>query len=569
MTTPAVRYPAGEITPHGWYHLVNGTRPTMWLDSWDESVRIDLMGGYAPPFHDPAFPEAVALRSLKGLIAPWKHITQKGATEDGVTQIDALYDPIEVEAVVECIGRDYIHLSRVVRDLIASIDAKQQSTLNFITHDMGHWWAPIRWYQGAPPNPLANPQTRRQQMPLRMLADNGFWRTYDDTDSFGFGYESTRDNFEVNYANTAGPNWPLRFYNGAAGYVHVANGRLGWVDVGNGGRSLIFGPRKDFHTATNNQVVTIKLGSFQELTFPDGAENAVGARMNRNPDGTWAGDGVVAFFGGFGLRLSRFNNFVETPMRTVPQLLPPLPNDELTLVAGFEGDEQRFHVLRNGIPVLKHKEPATSLAARGPDHRGVGGGMRAGAALITQATPAALHNIRAGDNSTVSQSGFLRRVNIGDQPMCDDYTLFGPGKFKLYDGPESEDYVEFGPLLTNQIVLLRTDPRNNTTLVQDLTVTPATPQQLDNFQDAMNKFLSFAGMNGSALGDQIKSMFGIRPPQGNLYKYFKGRFSDNAAIPPKSPGRPAEPYFVKVAIDDGNAESRVIASGTPLRRYPL
>ncbi|SIM95908.1 gp23 protein [Mycobacteroides abscessus subsp. abscessus] len=188
---------------------------------------------------------------------------------------------------------------------------------------------------------------------------------------------------------------------------------------------------------------------------------------------------------------------------------------------------------------------------------------------MTQATPAAIRKIAAGDNSEVSQEGFLQRVNVGDQPMYDDYTLFGPGIFKIYDGPGSDEFVEFGPLLPNQIVFLRTDPRVNTTLVQDLTAVPPTPQELDVFQDAISKFLSFAGMNNSAFGDQIKSFFGIRPPQGNLYKYLKGRFSQNAAIPPKSPGEDAKPYFVKVAIDNGNADSKIIASGTPLRRYPL
>ncbi|EUA18481.1 gp15 domain protein [Mycobacterium xenopi 3993] len=38
-----------------------------------------------------------------------------------------------------------------MRDLIASIDAKQQSEFSWLTHDLGYWWAPIRWFKGAPP----------------------------------------------------------------------------------------------------------------------------------------------------------------------------------------------------------------------------------------------------------------------------------------------------------------------------------------------------------------------------------------------------------------------------------
>ena len=96
MTSPVkpdIVYPAGELTPHGWWHLTNGTRPTMRLRAYDGSVDFYLLGPYAPPFHDPTMPEAVALKSLKGLIPPWQHITQKGATQDGITHVDALLDP--------------------------------------------------------------------------------------------------------------------------------------------------------------------------------------------------------------------------------------------------------------------------------------------------------------------------------------------------------------------------------------------------------------------------------------------------------------------------------------------
>jgi hypothetical protein len=55
-------------------------------------------------------------------------------------------------------------------------------------------------------------------------------------------------------------------------------------------------------------------------------------------------------------------------------------------------------------------------------------------------------------------------------------------------------------------------------------------------------------------------------PQGNLYSLLNGRFSE--PIPPKSPGNPAEEYFIKVEIEGGNADSQIIASGIPLRRNP-
>ena len=160
----------------------------------------------------------------------------------------------------------------------------------------------------------------------------------------------------------------------------------------------------------------------------------------------------------------------------------------------------------------------------------------AAAALISQATPGSIRKISAGDNATVSQEGYVTRVNVGDQPMYDSYTLFGPGLFKMWLGPEAgaDEYVEFGPLLPNQVAFIDTDPRRR--VVQDLTSVPPTPQELNVFQDAINKLLDFAGGSEVPLIRAWKSAFGILPPQGNFFSLLSGRFSDAAAIPAKSPG---------------------------------
>ena len=583
MSIPALRYPAGDVTPHGWWHITNDTRPMMRLRAYDGSVDFYLMGGYAPPFHDPTQPEAVALKSLKGLVPPTRHITQKGATQDGVTHVDALYEPVEVQAIVECIGRDPKHLRRVHRDLIASIDAKKQSELGWFTHDLGYWWAPVRWFQGAPPDPLGNPQTRRQQVSLRLSADDGFWRTYDDTASFAFDYESMFDTFDVDHSSTEdlGPNWP-QFYSGiglghcsttAPGLFGINFEQARWYEQGIGHREVVNGPYKDFHTDTDNQVATMWLGTFPQITLFGGAFNDLWGRMGRQPNGDWNGDGIrarVGINGIFGwIELARFNNFAKTTMRTRPLLVPPLLGERFTLVCGFEEDPRMFRILRNGLPIMSHKE-SDNGSALGSAHRGVGFGMQAGSGILSQAAPAWVRKIAAGDNATVSQSGFLKRVNVGDQPMYDDYTLFGPGRFKIWNGPNAgaDEYVEFGPLLENQVAYIRTDPRKRG--VEDLTSIPPTPQQLNIFQRALQQFINFAtGNNVPPLLTEIQSLFGIAPPQGNLYSLLDGRFSDASAIPAKSPGKPAEPYFVKVEIDDGNADSKIIAAGTPLRRYPL
>lgn len=565
------RYPAGNITPHGAHYLLSGRYPLVTLHAHDESIEFSLMGGRAIP--DRTQPETVLLKGLKGLIPPWTTIDQKGATQDGITFIDALYEPMEIEATVLAYGRDPQHLRTVVRDLIASLDAKKTSELSFITPDAGRWWSNVRWFK-TPPNVNDVGEARKQEMTLVLRADDGFWRSYDDVSSFEFIYDDMVDSFEYNTTadQDLGPNWPLYYDQPGGGYITADGHDAVWVDdpddwLFTESREVVCGPYKDFNTTSDNQVCTIELGSFQEWSFPDSATNDMWCRMGRNEDGTWNGNGIRLRIENAVISLSRFNNFTETLM-ALRVIFPPFPGEKFTLVCGYEGPNNLrfFKALRNGFEVLSHRESGAGSVVNS-SHRGVGFGMRAGAAILTQATPARLHKIMAGDNGTVSQSGYLRCENIGDQPMYREYTLFGPGVFRLGNGPGSGDYVEFGPLLPNQVAYIRTDPRRRT--VKDLTQIPPTPQELTLFQQILKSFISFAsGNNVPPLLQSIESLFGILPPQGNFYSLLKGRFTTDSAIPPKSPGNPAQPYFIKCTIDDGNADSRIICSGTPLRRYP-
>jgi len=577
-----IHYPKGQVTKHGLYHLVKGEIPMMWLESHDRQVRFDLMGGRAIP-HRTA-PESVQLPKdgLKGLIPPWETIDQKGATQDGVTFIDALYGPIEVTAQVMARGRDRKHLRTVVRHLVESIDVKRTAKLAFWTHDAGHWWSNVRWFKTAP-EAMSGASRFAQNLTLVLRADDGFWRTHDNSDMFRFSYESLKDNFDYEEGlpdSTQIGGWPLYYSGDAGGYVRSTLGSAirspgaSWFDEGGllglltGSREVVAGPYEDFETDTDNQVCTIRIRSFQEWTLFDGAQNHIWLRMGREEDGTWNGDGIRAAIGMFGIELARYNNFVKTTMATVLQFPPPIPGDRYTLIAGFEGQSRRYQVQRNGLSVLDHVESGTG-SLLGADYRGVGWGMRAAGAIITQATPAAINEVTAGDNSTVAQEGYLRRVNVGDQPMYDTYTIFGPGTFRFWLGPGAgpDDYVEFGPLLPNQVVFIDTDPRRR--VVQDLTSVPPTPQELNVWQRALDGFLSFAIGSSVPLAQAIKSNFGILPPQGNMYSLLSGRFNDAAAIPPKPAGTPAPTHFVKVSIDDGSASSKIIVSGTPKRRYPV
>lgn len=349
ITTPLRQCPVGPITPHGSYHVRAGTHPDVQLHAYDDSIWWHMMGGRAIP--DWLAPETVLIKrdGLKGLVPPWQTIDQKGATEDGIHFADALYDPIEISMEVSVRARNGIWLRRTVRELIASIDAKQTSEFSWFTHDLGKWWSDIRWFKTPPDAFTPGGQARRQDLTLILRGDNGFWRTYNSTDSL---------------------------------------------------------------TAT----------------------------------------------------------------------------------------------------------------------------------------------------------GFVHLTNPGDQPMFPRFTCFGPGTFKFADGPGSTQMVQFGPLLAGQVAQVRTDPRRRG--VVDLTQKPPSSQELTQWEKAITDLKSF-----TQVLSVFQSIFGILgtgpvPPQGNLYSLLQGRFSDNSAIPAKSPGAPAQSHAVKVEVSGAGAQTLVIAAGTPLRRLP-
>ena len=577
MTTavrfPAVRYPSTPITPHGAYHFLKGTHPTVRLRAFDDSVVFEVVGGRVSPERYTAPERVVMTAPPTGLIGPWKFVDQQGASEDGVTFLDSVNEPIDVELKVRAHARDGLHLRRVVRTLFGSLDPKRPSELSWFTQEMGRWWAQVRWAK--PPVEGINISGRQRFVDLTLLlrADHGFWRSYDDVGEFGFNYEAMTETFPTDYASDLGPDWPIYATGQGGGFMYVVDGQARWRDDRSKkffteGRTIMAGPKRDFETETDYQVVSSVYGSVLEM----GGDDDIFVRVGRRGDGTWNGYATRIRMGGNSVTLSAFINFHETVLRK--WALPPMPGPLLRekwwveaggLNAAGEPDPRVFTIRRELFDLNVTFRDDQGITPLGASFRGVGFGMHASGALITQGTPASVEKISAGDQSGSEQTGFIPRLNIGDQPMPDRYTLFGPGIFKIGNGPGSADMVEFGPLLPNQVVQLRTDHRKRT--VVDLTSVPSTAGELAEYREALEDLESFApvGNLGPTL-DANASVFGVTPPQGNLHRLLNGRFS--RFIPAKSPGRPAEVQHVAVSISGGNASSRILAAGTPLRRYP-
>ncbi|ASD53426.1 minor tail protein [Mycobacterium phage Lucky2013] len=311
-------------------------------------------------------------------------------------------------------------------------------------------------------------------------------------------------------------------------------------------------------TATNKQVISIQLGAFFMFPFPDAAYIDIWGRMSE--DGQ---NGIRLRLGPQWIRLSAFNNGVETVLRQRILLILPIWGETWSLVCGTAGNDRQYTVMRSGFPILTYKESGTQSHV-GEDYRGVGFGMECGDGFTRQLVPPAVNRWSFGDNATVTQSGHLAVTNFGDQPGFPDLVVYGPGTFFFSDGPGADPTIEFGPLADGQVALIKTHPGQRA--VYDIT-TDQTEQDLPFFQDFLHRLISLA-FNGNIppLMQWFESIFGIEPPQGNMYALLKGRWSK--PVPARGLDGTPTTHQIAVEIKDGNANSKVIAALTPMRRWP-
>lgn len=558
---PLVRFPGGPITPHGAYHVLRGRIPQVALRSYDDTVVFNMMGGLAIA-DKVMLPGRVEVKGLKGLMAPWRIIDQKGATEDGTTFVTALYDPVEAQIDVRVVGKDPEDCRRVARYLMDSLDVFETSEFSWFTPAMGRWWANARW-SGPPADMVAGIHTRTQDLSLRVRVDNAFWESYPCVDSFGFSYSTGTVDLSTDTSDLT-DQFDVLASGAGSGTLSISDGEI--LPTMTGDRTIVT-RLKDYTSATDYQVNSIKIGTTGTWFYPIDAADIIICRENNT--GTVGTDGVYLTIYRHLLKLSYFVGGTETILRQQLLIVPPIQGETFTLICGDPGDgtnaaiPRKYIVQRDGATLMTVIESGTG-SPLDSSHRSQG----LGAISTTAARPASIRGFNVGDNAIAEQDDFITAVNAGDQPMWQNFTCFGPGTFKLWNGPGAgaNEYVTLGPLLNNQVMQVRTNPGKRG--VVDMTSTPASPQALNAFQQAIKDFESFLLISNTQFATEVNtSIFGITTPQGNPYSLMKGRFS--VPIPPKSPGQPAQRYRVKVGITGGNAQSRIIAAGTPYRRNPL
>jgi hypothetical protein len=563
-----ISYPAGILTRNQARRLIEGKEPMIVYKSYDNNITWHLMGALSPII---GVQEGVTVSrdSLKGLTPNWRLLDQAGANQDGVTFNDAVYEPAEIDMVVDVHGNTPQATRRVIRDWIASWDAHQTGELSVFTFDTGLWWAPVRWLK-APGDTLMRAQSNRQRFVWSARIDDAFWRTYDSVATYNFRYDDLTVLFSSAISSGLGTNWPLKYVGSGTGVAYVTtNLEAGWKDQTGSNtptREVVAGPYKNFVTGTDNQVISTQLGTMPDITYQVAAYNDLWGRMGKNSDGTWNGYGIRARIGQTSVELSAWNNNVKTVLTTATLASPPQIFERWRLVCGNQGDSRLFSVYRNNAKVLTFKDDK-NVSVLGSAYRGVGFGLLAGGAATLQATPANIRYITAGVNQSTDQgANFLPLTNIGDVEAWPRFLLYGPGTFSLGNGPNNTDTVTFGPLLDGQVVLIETEPRRRT--VVDVTPAALPSQNLTPAQLFVKTLVTFATNNNTVpFLEAFKSLFGILPPQAALYSLLSGRFTN--PIPAKVPGEAPSASYISVQITGGNSSSKVVAAITPRRRWPM
>lgn len=318
------------------------------------------------------------------------------------------------------------------------------------------------------------------------------------------------------------------------------------------------------NTTGDNQIISVKLGEPHQTPFPANGFIDLYGRHNGN-DATPTC--VHARIGAGTVVLTRINAGVEVLIKSETFDVTPTWWEDWSLICGTPTSARHFKVRRGGSDELNFKETGTG-SALGASNRGSAWGMKAGAGGSVQQVPPSIEEFSVGENTTVATtSGHMSLTNFGDQDGYPRYLVYGPGTFRFSNNPDTAHTISFGPLADNQIALLTTLPR----LRGVVDLSPEQPEQFDEvsnlFTDFLRRLISLASSgNTPPLLEWFESLLGIRPPQGELYRLLQGRFTE--PIPPKPAGEPPTTASIAIEIRNGNADSKVVAALTPLRRWP-
>ena len=565
MTSP-ITYPPGQISQLG----INRALTNQY--SWISYIGVDgsiwyLSGPLAP---EPGAQDGMALKKHMGLMSPFEMLEQRGARQDGATWQDAVYDVGSIMLGLEASGTSPQDIRNVLRQWISAWDPKQTGVLSVFTPDMGEWWANVRMGKNIS-DMFERDYTWSGSQPLTWEAKNydAFWYSVDSTSTFSMSYNTVLENFgnESNSFTLNPTNWTQLITPSGIGQYGIqfssANtlGAAYFMPSNNSGPAHVININTAT-SATNNQVVSVQLAGahfYNLFDFIDpGANFDIIARINGS--GTQY---VLLSVGPLFYSLFFVNGGTTTTIFQLPLIVPPQPGELWTLIAGTAASPYQYIIQRSGFTIMNYTDGAQTSVV-GSSNRHWGFGVQSTVVGGQVVIPPPIQQFSAADNTAATQSGTINLTNFGDQPAWPRFLCYGPGTFTLPNGPGGGS-VTFGPLVDGQIVLVTTDPQYRSVV----DITPGQQfQVLNQFQSVIAGLISFATNNNvPPLLQQFESLFGILPPQGNLYSLLNGRFTN--PIPGASYGTLPQTYALPVAITGGGPTGQVVAAITPRRRWPL
>lgn len=538
--------------------LMDGTDPNVWYTSPDGKSKFYILGGMAPFPGIPGQDGIVCNAWPTGLTPTFKHLDQQAAMQDGTTWQATVYDPMTPVLPLEAHASTPQGLSRLVSEWIGAWDPKNPGTLEYFTLDRGYWYCKPRLFKTWQDQENLSPRRAlKKKLTHAIRVDDAFWAGIDSTSEWGPTFADVSDDFAGDDPTGLGSNWTQAETGSGTGMIARKNGAAYWKDTGNNTRTAL--ARYHTDSTTDNQIINVSMA----LATPEyitGASIIIRGRVDN------AGNEIRVRIQFEGITLSRFNAGVETVLWWQPTLIPVFGGATWTLVCGNSDGARVFEVLRAGFRIIRYAETGTGSVV-GAGHRGWGFGMESVETILGESFPPAVTNWSAADNRTVAQSGFINLTNIGDQPGPPRYLLYGPGTFQIANGPGSNSMITLGPLLDGQIVLVTTMERLRSVI--DVTPAPLPTQQLNLPQELLVQLIDLVTNNNAPpLLQQFESLFGIMPPQGNLWAQMKGRFTNEGLIPGVSDPGLAETQHIAVSVTDAAPNTKIVAALTPFRRWP-
>lgn len=129
--------------------------------------------------------DGLQMLTISGLHAPFKHLDSQGARQDGTTWYDSVYDPCEIDMVVETSGVTAASSRRIIASWMGAWDPRKLGKMCWFTPERGEWWCNVRLNKNMPDQlTQSHYRSGKQRFTWSMRNDDAFWRSVDCVNTF-------------------------------------------------------------------------------------------------------------------------------------------------------------------------------------------------------------------------------------------------------------------------------------------------------------------------------------------------------------------------------------------------